>query len=79
VSRHEHCQTRSVLLALFPVIVHELISVMLVACIGRYENYEMRTVVLADASGASAGLDPNWFPGGHQLSRATFDASLDSR
>ncbi len=51
---------------------------MLVACISRYENCEMRTVVLADASGASAGLDPNWFPGGHHLSRATFDASLES-
>ncbi|KAK9841042.1 hypothetical protein WJX81_007377 [Elliptochloris bilobata] len=39
-----------------------------------YENCEMRTVVLADASGASAGLDLNWFPGGPHPSRAAFGA-----
>ncbi len=45
-----------------------------VACGARYENCEMRTVVLADPSGVSAGLDPNWFPGGRNTSRAAFGA-----
>ena len=29
----------------------------------------MRTVVLADGSGGSGGLDPLWFPGGHKMKR----------
>jgi hypothetical protein len=33
----------------------------------RYDNCETRTVVLADGSGGSAGLDPLWFPGGHRM------------
>ena len=36
----------------------------------RYDNCEMRTVVVADGSGESAGLDPLWFPGGHKLGRS---------
>ncbi|BDA43351.1 Phosphoglycerate mutase-like protein [Coccomyxa sp. Obi] len=32
-----------------------------------YENCEMRTVVICDGGGESGGLDPLWFPGGHNL------------
>ncbi len=33
----------------------------------RYENCEMRTVIISDGGGDSGGLDPLWFPGGHKL------------
>ena len=36
-------------------------------CLFRYENCEMRTVILSDTSGESGGLDPLFFPGGHSI------------
>ena len=33
----------------------------------RYENCEMRTVIISDTSGESGGLDPLFFPGGHLI------------
>ena len=36
-------------------------------CLCRYENCEMRSVILSDTSGESGGLDPLFFPGGHSI------------
>ena len=36
-------------------------------CLCRYENCEMRTVIISDTSGESGGLDPLFFPGGHSI------------
>ena len=36
-------------------------------CLFRYENCEMRTVIISDTSGESGGLDPLFFPGGHSI------------
>ena len=33
----------------------------------RYENCEMRTVIISDTSGETGGLDPLFFPGGHLI------------
>ena len=38
-----------------------------VFCLCRYENCEMRTVIISDTSVESGGLDPLFFPGGHSI------------
>lgn len=47
-------------------------QVILHALCCRYENCEMRTVVICDGGGESGGLDPLWFPGGHKITPIDF-------